>query len=186
MSIHTPNFCPRCGTELEPDEFDGDTRGYCSVCETHVFHLPSPAAGVVVLDGDRVLLVQRDRPPFEGQWELPAGVIEHGETPREAAARELTEETTLDVTSDALILTKSGGHALGATNEEDEEDENSSESDVFVVETTFAVSRSETTGEPAAGGGERAARFWPLAEIRPDLRPGEHERIRHSIQALDS
>ncbi|EMA48047.1 NUDIX hydrolase [Halococcus salifodinae DSM 8989] len=131
-------------------------------------------------------MVQRDRPPFEGQWELPAGVIEHGETPREAAARELTEETTLNVTSDALILTKSGGHALGATNEEDEEDENSSESDVFVVETTFAVSRSETTGEPAAGGGERAARFWPLAEIRPDLRPGEHERIRHSIQALDS
>jgi 8-oxo-dGTP diphosphatase len=186
MSIHTPNFCPRCGTELEPDEFDGDTRGYCSVCETHVFHLPSPAAGVVVLDDDRVLLVQRDRPPFEGQWELPAGVIEHGETPREAAARELTEETTLEVSPDALTLTKSGGHALGATDEGGEEDEDTSDTDVFVVETTFAVSRSETTGEPTAGGGERAARFWPLAEIRPDLRPGEHERIRHSVQALDS
>lgn len=182
MSIHTPNFCPRCGTELEPDEFDGDTRGYCSVCETHVFHLPSPAAGVVVIDSDDVLLVQRDRPPFEGQWELPAGVIEHGETPREAAARELTEETTLDVSPNALTLTKSGGHALGAA---EEEDDDSSESDVFVVETTFGVNRAETSGEPTAGGGERAARFWSLTEIHPDLRPGEHERIRHSIQSID-
>lgn len=177
MSIYTPNFCPRCGTELEPDEFDGKTRGYCSVCETHVFHLPSPAAGVIVLDGDHVLLVQRDRPPFEGQWELPAGVIEHGETPREAAARELVEETTVRVSPNALTLAETGGHPL-------EPDAN--ESEVYVIETTFVVSRTETTGEPSGGEGERAARFWPLGEIKIHLRPGESERIHHALQQTES
>jgi 8-oxo-dGTP diphosphatase len=175
MSIYAPNFCPRCGTELEPDEFDGDTRGYCSECETHVFHLPSPATGTVVVDGDRVLVVQRDRPPFEGKWELPAGVIEHGETQREAAARELAEETSLQVSPDALTLIETGGHPL-----EPEADE----SEIYVIETTFAVSQTETAGEPTAGEGERAARFWPFTEIESDLRPGESERIDHAIREI--
>ncbi|MTH63299.1 NUDIX hydrolase [Paracoccus shanxieyensis] len=55
--------------------------------------LPRLAALAVVLDGDRVLLVQRRNPPDAGLWGFPGGHVEPGETALEAAARELAEET---------------------------------------------------------------------------------------------
>jgi ADP-ribose pyrophosphatase YjhB (NUDIX family) len=55
---------------------------------------PVTAAGAVVLDGlGRVLLVRRGRPPGVGQWTLPGGKLEPGETPAEAVLREVLEET---------------------------------------------------------------------------------------------
>ena len=56
-------------------------------------HFPRLAALAVVLDGDRVLLVQRRNPPDAGLWGFPGGHVEPGETALEAAARELAEET---------------------------------------------------------------------------------------------
>lgn len=52
--------------------------------------------GVVVRDG-AVLLVQRAQEPLAGQWTLPGGVVEAGETLEEAVVRELREETGLTV-----------------------------------------------------------------------------------------
>jgi ADP-ribose pyrophosphatase YjhB (NUDIX family) len=58
--------------------------------------VPTPAVGAVVLDDQgRVLLVRRGRPPGAGTWSLPGGHIEPGESPAEAAVRELLEETAL-------------------------------------------------------------------------------------------
>jgi ADP-ribose pyrophosphatase YjhB (NUDIX family) len=55
------------------------------------------AAGAVVIDRlERVLLVRRARPPAAGEWSLPGGRVEEGESPSFAALRELREETTLD------------------------------------------------------------------------------------------
>ena len=56
---------------------------------------PVVAVGVLLLDGDRVLLVQRGRPPQVGRWTVPGGGVELGETLEEAALRELGEETGL-------------------------------------------------------------------------------------------
>ena len=56
---------------------------------------PVVAVGVLLLDGDRVLLVQRATPPSVGKWTVPGGKVELGETLEEAAARELAEETGL-------------------------------------------------------------------------------------------
>jgi 8-oxo-dGTP diphosphatase len=53
--------------------------------------------GAVILDGDRVLLVQRGQEPLKGEWSLPGGAVEIGETLEEALAREVHEETSLDV-----------------------------------------------------------------------------------------
>ena len=49
---------------------------------------------------DRVLLVQRSRPPLTGLWSLPGGLVEAGETLEEAARREIREETGIE--ADAL------------------------------------------------------------------------------------
>jgi 8-oxo-dGTP diphosphatase len=51
----------------------------------------------VILDGDRVLLVQRAQEPLKGEWSLPGGAVEVGETLQAALAREVREETSLDV-----------------------------------------------------------------------------------------
>ena len=59
--------------------------------------------GAVVLDRGRVLLVQRGQEPLKGQWSLPGGVVEIGETLEAALAREVLEETSLDVVVGPVI-----------------------------------------------------------------------------------
>jgi 8-oxo-dGTP diphosphatase len=64
---------------------------------------PVVAVGVLLLDGDRVLLVQRGRPPQVGRWTVPGGKVELGETLEEAALRELGEETGLGCTLGPVV-----------------------------------------------------------------------------------
>ena len=58
---------------------------------------PIVAVGAVIVDDDRVLLVQRGQEPLKGEWSLPGGVVELGETLEAALTREVREETSLDV-----------------------------------------------------------------------------------------
>lgn len=61
------------------------------------------AVGAVVRDDrDRLLLVRRGRDPGLGQWSLPGGRVEPGETAREAVVREVEEETGLRVVPSAV------------------------------------------------------------------------------------
>jgi 8-oxo-dGTP diphosphatase len=58
---------------------------------------PIVGVGAVIIDRGRVLLVKRGSPPMLGQWTIPGGVVELGETLRSAAEREAQEETGLTV-----------------------------------------------------------------------------------------
>jgi len=58
---------------------------------------PIVGVGAVIIDRGRVLLVKRGSPPMLGQWPIPGGVVELGETLRSAAEREAQEETGLTV-----------------------------------------------------------------------------------------
>jgi len=53
----------------------------------------------VVLYGDKILLLRRSdtHPTRPGEWDLPGGLLDDGETPKEAVIREIKEETGLDV-----------------------------------------------------------------------------------------
>jgi ADP-ribose pyrophosphatase len=54
---------------------------------------PCLAVGAIVFRDGRVLLVRRGQPPAEGEWAIPGGSVEIGETLQLAAQRELLEET---------------------------------------------------------------------------------------------
>jgi 8-oxo-dGTP diphosphatase len=64
---------------------------------------PLVGVGAVVVDRGRVLLVQRGTEPARGQWSLPGGLIEVGESLAAAVAREVQEETGLMVEPVELI-----------------------------------------------------------------------------------
>ncbi|MDP9160807.1 MAG: NUDIX hydrolase [Acidobacteriota bacterium] len=65
----------------------------------------SPIAGVgaIVIDEGRVLLIKRGRAPLLGEWSIPGGAMELGETVREAVVREVLEETGLAVEATELL-----------------------------------------------------------------------------------
>jgi ADP-ribose pyrophosphatase YjhB (NUDIX family) len=58
---------------------------------------PIVGVGGVVFVGGRVLLIKRRFEPLAGRWSLPGGALEVGETLAEGLAREMVEETGLDV-----------------------------------------------------------------------------------------
>jgi ADP-ribose pyrophosphatase YjhB (NUDIX family) len=61
-------------------------------------------AGAVILDDEgRLLLVRRGHAPYAGSWSLPSGRAEPGESARQAARREVIEETGLDVDVGELL-----------------------------------------------------------------------------------
>ncbi len=64
---------------------------------------PFVGVGVVVWRGDEVLLIQRGKGPRKGQWSIPGGMQEVGETAREAGVREVREETGANIEIDALV-----------------------------------------------------------------------------------
>jgi 8-oxo-dGTP diphosphatase len=64
---------------------------------------PLIGVGAIILDQERVILVKRGHEPLAGSWSIPGGVLEVGETLRQAAVREALEETGLTVEVDELL-----------------------------------------------------------------------------------
>jgi ADP-ribose pyrophosphatase YjhB (NUDIX family) len=58
---------------------------------------PIVGVGAVVWKDDRLLLIRRGRNPRKGSWSLPGGRQELGETVNQAAAREIREETGIEI-----------------------------------------------------------------------------------------
>ncbi|MGA9531732.1 MAG: NUDIX hydrolase [Anaerolineales bacterium] len=90
-------YCPYCGAPVEWQRKQGKLRPVCNVCGRVQFIDPKVAAGVFLEYDQRVLLVQRMFSPEKGKWSLPAGFVDGGEDPRQAAVRECAEETGLSV-----------------------------------------------------------------------------------------
>lgn len=64
---------------------------------------PIAAVGAALWRDDKVLLIQRSKPPLKGGWSIPGGKLELGETLRDGIKREILEETNLNVRIGPII-----------------------------------------------------------------------------------
>ena len=113
---------------------------------------PRVGVGVVVLRAGHVLLIRRGKPPRQGEWSLPGGRQEAGETLRDCARREVLEETGITIRVTRLL------DAL----------------DLIARDDSGAVERHDTlvdfqgealAGEPIAGDDALEAAWVPIADL---------------------
>jgi mutator protein MutT len=64
---------------------------------------PFLGVGALILEGARILLVERGKEPLKGYWSIPGGIVETGEKLEEAVRREVAEETGLVVEPYAMF-----------------------------------------------------------------------------------
>jgi 8-oxo-dGTP diphosphatase len=122
--------------------------------ETETFETIYYTADVVALTPDgHVLLIERDWPPHKGSWALPGGHVDPGEKSRRAGARELAEETGVQVPDADL-------QQIGVFDEPDRDPRGR-----YV---TVAYTVVVPAGTPiSAGDDARAARWWPMGDLPP-------------------
>jgi len=101
--ILAPKFCPYCAGRLAPETIDEKERLVCQECGFIFYINPKVAAGALIEDEGRVVLVRRGIEPSLGFWSLPSGFTEYGETIEETAIRECREETGLEIELDGLL-----------------------------------------------------------------------------------
>ena len=100
MSAPPFNWCYHCGhTPLTVVNY---RQSKCPACGYSQFVTPTPAAVALVLDSaGRLLLMRRAHEPALGKLGLPGGIIEPGESVEEACAREVFEETGIELPASA-------------------------------------------------------------------------------------
>ena len=110
--------------------------------------MPEVCVGAVALHDDCLLLIRRGRGPAAGEWSIPGGRVEDGETLAEAVVRELREETALEGVC---------GELVGWV-------ERVGEDHHFVI-LDFAVTVLDPEPAPVAGSDAAEVQWVPLSEV---------------------
>lgn len=174
-------FCPCCGGAYAPDSYRA-TGGYfqCRSCGYHFYQNAKPSCTAVIADpGDpeRILLLTRATPPHIGKLALPGGFLDYGEAPEYAVAREVLEETELEVVSSRLLcVTPLDYEYLGER--------------LAVMEVAFWVDVGKSRLSGGATGEASRLAFYSLHETLRDesqLAFPEHASVlRHYLTAIET
>lgn len=98
---------------MEMKSLEGTVRPVCPQCGRVVYYDPKVAATAVVERAGLVLMLRRAVETGYGLWSLPGGYVDRGEVVEEAAAREVLEETGLQVKINGLVgLFSESGHPV--------------------------------------------------------------------------
>lgn len=133
---------------------------------------PVPAAGCICFRGDEVLLVKRGQAPRAGEWSIPGGRIEPGETAKAAALRELFEETGVKA------------KMIGLVDVVDAIFRNRDETLLTRHYVLVDYAARWVSGEPVAGDDADKARFVPVEALENYSIWGETERVVKAAYAL--
>ena len=121
---------------------------------------PALAVDVVVVKGNKILLVERGQPPHQGEWALPGGFVEYGETLEAAAKREVQEETGIAIDLSAI---------LGVYSDPERDPRGHTVSVVFV---------GKMIGGQLQGGDDAAEAMWyDVNDLREERLAFDHEMI---------
>ena len=132
---------------------------------------PICAVGVVCFKEENVLLVKRAKPPITWKWSIPGGGQELGETTRDAALRELKEETGIDARLIGLI-------DVIDTVRKDENER------IQFHYTLVDFAAEWVSGDPVADDDVSAARWAPLCDIEKEGLWSETVRVIRDAERL--
>lgn len=146
-------YCPKCGSE----HFDihNEKSKQCADCGFVYYFNPSSATVALILNENNELLVcRRAKDPAKGTLDLPGGFIDIGETGEEGVAREVLEETGLEVQEAAYQFTLPNIYVYSG----------------FPVHTLdmFYLCKVKDTRHISAMDDAADAFFIPIAEINPE------------------
>ncbi len=146
-------YCPKCGSPRFAVNNEKSKR--CADCNFVYYFNPSAATVAFILNEKNELLVcRRGKEPAKGTWDLSGGFIDMYETGEEGVAREVREETGLEVTEAVYLFSLPNLYVYSG----------------FPVHTLdqFFLCKVKTTDEVRAMD-DVAASFWmPLDEVAPD------------------
>jgi len=158
-------FCTRCGASLGPGTRPSLRQPpACPGCGAFLPVGPVPAVGVAVVESGNVLLVRRRFAPMEGTWAFPGGFLEVGESPEDAARREVFEETGLRVRLAGLLGSYRGGGRRGGV--------------VFICYRGVVEGGRLAPGDDASEAG-----FFPLRHPPEPFALGPHPRVLERLQS---
>lgn len=146
-------YCPKCGSEHF--NIHNEKSKQCADCGFVYYFNPSSATVALILNENNELLVcRRAKDPAKGTLDLPGGFIDIGETGEEGVAREVLEETGLEVQEAVYQFTLPNIYVYSG----------------FPVHTLdmFYLCKVKDTRHISAMDDAADAFFMPLAEINPE------------------
>ena len=165
LHSHDPfTFCPKCAARLTPGLQLGEERLACPSCGWIHYEDPKVACAALLLNNERVLLVQRTMEPQVGAWSVPAGFLNARELPEDAVLHEVYEETGLKAKVIRLVDVLSGReHPRG--------------SDILLV---YYV--EQVGGKLLAGDDAGDASWYPLDDLPPLAFESTHRILAGAVE----
>lgn len=159
-------YCPRCATALEPRPSAGPDpdRMSCPSCDWVHYGNPAPTVQAWIDRDGSYLALRRNEQPLQGEWNMPGGFVEAGESGPEAIAREVREETGLAIEVVAPIGIFASTYGDGAEA-------------LPIFDVAYRCRISDDGDALAISAESSEARWFPLAEFPRPAFAGERQAL---------